>query len=106
MSHGSYHRTRRPPLRARRVRPEVSREQGVYPNPTKGEAFVTYRLPEGASQGELLVHDATGRLVRGKSLAGNGIEELPKGMLPPGVYTVALRADGMLVTTVKFIALR
>ena len=79
---------------------------GVYPNPTKGEAFVTYRLPEGASQGELLVHDATGRLVHGKSLAGNGIEELPKGMLPPGVYTVALRADGMLVTTVKFIALR
>ena len=79
---------------------------GVYPNPTKGEAFVTYQLPEGASQGELLVHDATGRLVGGKNLTGNGIEELQKGLLPPGVYTVALRADGILLSTVKFIALR
>ena len=80
---------------------------GVYPNPTKGEAYVTYQLPEGAEQGLLEVRDATGRMVRAKNLAGNGgIEELPKSQLPPGMYSVLLRADGILVSTVKFISLR
>lgn len=35
-----------------------------------------------------------------------GIVVLPQNQLPPGVYAVALRADGILVGVVKFIALR
>ncbi|MBK9759188.1 MAG: T9SS type A sorting domain-containing protein [Flavobacteriales bacterium] len=80
---------------------------GVYPNPTKGEAFVTYKLPDGATQGELRVHDATGRLVRAVNLMrSGGIVDLPKSELSSGTYAVSLRADGILVGTVKFIALR
>jgi len=80
---------------------------GVYPNPTKGEAYVTWHLPEGATNGDLLVQDATGRAVQRKNLAGSGgIVVLPQNQLPPGVYAVALRADGILVGVVKFIALR
>ncbi len=79
---------------------------GVFPNPTKSEAFVTYHLPEGAATGSLEVRDATGRLVRAKKLIGNGIDEIPKSLLSPGVYAVALWADGLLVGTAKFIVVR
>ncbi|HNM70751.1 MAG TPA: T9SS type A sorting domain-containing protein, partial [Flavobacteriales bacterium] len=79
----------------------------VYPNPTKGDAYLTYRIPEGATVGAIEVRDATGRIVRTRNLRGaGGIEELPKSVLPPGLYTVALRADGILVGAVKFISVR
>ena len=85
-------------------RPELL---GVYPNPTKGEAYVTYKLPEGSANGELQVSDATGRSVDSRNLTGaSGIIELPKSQLPPGMYTVALHADGILLSTVKFISVR
>lgn len=80
---------------------------GVYPNPTKGEAFVTYALPEGAETGWLEVRDALGRLVFSEQLnRSGGIVELRKDQLDGGLYAVTLRADGILVSSAKFIALR
>jgi hypothetical protein len=80
---------------------------GVYPNPTQGEAFITYQLPEGAERGWLDVRDAMGRVVYSKAVAGtSGIVQLPKAMLAAGVYAAALKADGIQVASSKFIALR
>ena len=80
---------------------------GVYPNPTKGEAFVTYQLPEGAETGWLDVRDALGRSVFSQQLnRSGGIVELSKDQLHGGFYAVSLRADGILVSSTKFIALR
>jgi hypothetical protein len=80
---------------------------GIYPNPTKGEAYITYNLPNGAEHGTLEVHDPTGRLVLTKSLqAGGGIVELVRGQMGVGAYVVSLKADGLRVATSKFIVQR
>ncbi len=80
---------------------------GIYPNPTKGDAYITYQLPEGAEQGTLEVHDPTGRLLLAKNLqVGGGIVELPRAQLGAGAYVVGLKADGLRVATGKFIVQR
>ncbi|MBK9275392.1 MAG: T9SS type A sorting domain-containing protein [Flavobacteriales bacterium] len=80
---------------------------GVYPNPSKGEVYVTYQLPEGAESGWLEVRDALGRLILSERLQrSGGIVELRKDLLHGGLYAVTLRADGILVSGARFIALR
>jgi len=80
---------------------------GIYPNPSKGEAYITYQLPEGAELGTLEVHDPLGRLCFARSLQpGGGIVELSHGLLVVGAYVVSLKADGFRLATKRFIVQR
>lgn len=78
---------------------------GVYPNPTRGEAFITYNLPEGLEDAEVVVTDAIGRLVWSKATGrSSGILDLPGNALTPGVYHVALLAGGLRLHGLNFTA--
>lgn len=79
---------------------------GAFPNPSQGEAFLTYTLPEGMDAAELHVFDATGRIiwqqVTGRS---SGIAEIPTP-LPAGLYQAVLRGNGVFVGSTKFTVVR
>ncbi|MBK9275394.1 MAG: T9SS type A sorting domain-containing protein [Flavobacteriales bacterium] len=80
---------------------------GVYPNPTKGEVYVTYQLPEGAEQGRLELRDLLGRPLLNKSLSGSGgIVDLSQGRLSPGTVVLMLYADDIYVAHTKLVVLR
>ena len=84
----------------------VASNLAVHPNPSQGEAYVTYSLPEGMQDAELQVFDATGRMIWHQGMGRrSGIAELPSG-LPPGMYQAALRGSGVLVGSVKFTIVR
>lgn len=79
----------------------------VHPNPTSNEAYVVWHLPVGASEALLQVVDATGRTVFNKALIGDsGIADLPKAALPPGLYHLVLKADGLRIASTKLVAVR
>ncbi|MBK9275400.1 MAG: T9SS type A sorting domain-containing protein [Flavobacteriales bacterium] len=80
---------------------------GVYPNPSKGEVYVTYSLPEGAEQGQLEVRDLLGRILHTERLAqGGGIVDLSHLRTPPGTLALILYADGIRMATTKLIVVR
>ncbi len=79
----------------------------IHPNPTSSEAYIVFRLPEGATTAWLEVVDATGRVVQSRGMSGDsGIVELPKSLLQPGLYHVGLKADGVRIANVKFTSIR
>ena len=65
----------------------------LYPNPVKDQVRI-----EGAGIDEVKVYDMLGQLVLAKTYAGEDGVVLDLGTLSAGVYTVALRAEGNLVT--------
>lgn len=80
---------------------------GVHPNPSRGDAYITYNLPEGMEGAEVVVTDAIGRVVWQRATARNsGIEELPRAVLQPGLYHVVLKADGLRLASTKFTSIR
>ncbi|MCC6578159.1 MAG: T9SS type A sorting domain-containing protein [Flavobacteriales bacterium] len=80
---------------------------GVYPNPTKGEVYVTYELPEGAEQGRLELRDVLGKLLLNQSLSGSGgIVDLSQKRLSPGTVVLMLYADDIKVAHTKLVVLR
>ena len=65
----------------------------LYPNPVKDQVRI-----EGAGIDEVKVYDMLGQLVLAKTYAGEDGVVLDLGTMSAGVYTVALRAEGNLVT--------
>lgn len=70
--------------------------RGSYPNPTTGNATITFQLDHGAGEVTLVVSDAGGREVArpidGESLgAGEHVAFVSGGALPSGVYYYTLR---------------
>ncbi|QQR87875.1 MAG: T9SS type A sorting domain-containing protein [Flavobacteriales bacterium] len=78
---------------------------GVYPNPTRGEAFITYNLPEGVEDAEVVVTDAIGRLVWSRTTGrSSGVMDLPRAAIVPGLYNVVLYAGGVRIHGLNFTA--
>ncbi len=75
---------------------------GVYPNPSQGETYLTYTLPEGMDVAEVEVFDATGRMIW-QQVTGqiSGIVRIPIA-LRAGLYQGVLRSNGSLVGSTKF----
>ncbi len=74
----------------------------VFPNPSQGETYLTYTLPEGMDVAEVEVFDATGRMIW-QQVTGqiSGIVGIPIA-LRAGLYQGVLRSNGSLVGSTKF----
>ena len=74
----------------------------AYPNPSNGPVYMVYTVPEGVEHVQILVHDATGRLVHSEGIgAKGGIHELPRTALALGLHIATLLFDGIQVGTAK-----
>ncbi|MEM1041187.1 MAG: T9SS type A sorting domain-containing protein [Bacteroidota bacterium] len=77
--------------------PEAYALSGVTPNPSRGEAVVSFALPE-AAEVRLTLYDLLGRavtdLAKGPYEAGHHAARLDGRGLPAGVYVVRLTATG------------
>jgi hypothetical protein len=72
----------------------------AYPNPSNGPVFVVYEIPEGVERAELLVVDASGKLITTRNVPPqNGIFELSS--LSSGLCIATLRCDGIRIGVVK-----
>ncbi len=72
----------------------------LFPNPATDALFV--QLPTGIGQGQLLVHDASGRLVLSRAFANTNRPELPTGSLAQGSYSLTLLCKGVPMGTARF----
>ncbi len=74
----------------------------AYPNPSNGPVYLVYDVPEGVTQVQVLVHDATGRLAFGEVVGTKGrVLELPQHALASGLHIATLLFDGIQVGTTK-----
>lgn len=75
----------------------------VYPNPFSESTQIV--LPENCSgkNCELVLTDATGRVVLVQQTNGSGIITLQRGTIEAGVYFCTLRSEGVLLTTEKLL---
>ena len=79
----------------------------VLPNPSNGPVAIAIRLPEEMNDGKVRVVDPLGRLVLEQSFTGNvQLIELDTKGLGNGLFAAEVKADGILVGTIKFEILR
>jgi len=64
---------------------------------------MTVVIPEGVSQGALLIHDGLGRLVITESFRNTNRPTLSSTALAPGSYMVTLLHNGVRLGTVRFV---
>ena len=97
------------PASAVRVRTTVAPLEilEAYPNPTSGEQWLVYNVPEGASQSSFSIRDALGRVINTNSISNqSGILELNTTSWPSGVYIATLWVDGMDLGKLKLMVQR
>ena len=63
----------------------------IHPNPVKGVFYITYDLPNGLD-GEILITDALGKLIRKVSITGEDQLLLDSEVFADGIYFVTLRS--------------
>ncbi len=79
----------------------------AYSNPTSGEQYLVYELPDGVSIAELRIHDLIGRSFSQQRLANSmGIIETNVHQLPNGMYIASIVADDLLIGQVKLLVQR
>ncbi len=79
----------------------------AYPNPTAGEQWLVYELPEGVEMAELRVHDLVGRQYTNQRIGNTmGIFEMNTQQLPNGMYIASVIADDLLIGQVKLLVQR
>lgn len=76
------------------------------PNPAKGNTRISYSLPSGASRAQLLLTDATGKLLKSITLNTSGTVNLDVTGLSSGVYHYSLAIDGKIAETKKITVIR
>jgi hypothetical protein len=70
----------------------------LYPNPTAGNAMLSFELTQPQSY-QILVYDMTGNLVlnqQGEADQGRNLLPVNSGSLMPGMYVVQLRSEGFV----------
>jgi len=79
----------------------------VFPNPSNGQAFVTFETPTDEVNSLLRVVDLSGReLYSAPTGSGPGVRTIETDTWSNGVYMVELRVDGATLTTSKLVVQR
>ena len=75
-----------------------------YPNPTRTTITIPYRLPQGNSEGQLLLHDMSGKLINSYKV-DDTFDELIISMdkLPAGTYYYFIRTNNQSTSGKKII---
>jgi hypothetical protein len=77
----------------------------VYPNPSQGGlSTISYHLPQGSKQGQIVIYDLLGREAKRYTVDNNFSELLlSDNELPPGTYVYSLLTNGKVVESKKVI---
>ena len=80
-------------------------EQNV-PNPFRKTTRFSYTLPQKFSNAQIVINDATGKMVKQINLSGNGkgSVSINAAALPSGVYTYSLIVDKQIVGSKQMIS--
>ncbi len=79
----------------------------AYPNPSSGDQWLVYELPEGIAFAHLRIHDVIGKEYPGRIITNTkGIVELNGQPLPNGLYLASLVADDLLIGQIKLMIQR
>lgn len=79
----------------------------VFPNPTSGNATITYTLPQGETKGEIIIYDIAGAEVKKVTVTnGNGKIVLDNSALQSGTYFYQLIASKGAVGTKKMVVVK
>ena len=92
-------------LKSLKVKDTVRRPSlvGVYPNPAKGEFYITYVLPTERESASINIYDLQGKLVHSENITvGYGILSLNAKQFATGSYVFELELNGQKVATEKF----
>jgi hypothetical protein len=76
----------------------------AYPNPTHSTLTIPYKLPEGSSQGELMIQDLSGRVIK-SYLVDKTFSNIKINVaeLPAGAYLYNVKAGSSVSKTEKFV---
>lgn len=78
----------------------------IYPNPVSGNVIFSYQLPTDVEVAELVVHDATGRVIfRVVVQDTQALQEWNTHHAVPGAYSVSLVDAARVLCTEKLIVL-
>jgi hypothetical protein len=82
-------------------------EQNV-PNPFDGSCYISYYIPSGMHNAELLITDISGHTLKSYSLAtsGYGKQTIYGSELISRMYRYSLVIDGKLIDTKKMVVVR
>lgn len=75
----------------------------VHPNPASGEAFFTAKIPEGATDAQIILSDSFGKVVWKSQVEGSQIIPLNLGRFGSGVYVYTLKMDGIVTESGKLV---
>jgi hypothetical protein len=74
----------------------------VYPNPANDYIIVEYHLDDIPSQGMIIIHNATGRIIKSYSISRSRNQEIiPVSDLPTGLYLITLVIEGVREVSAK-----
>ena len=76
------------------------------PNPSSSTTRISYNLPAGVNQAQLLLTDAQGKIIKAISLNNSGTVDLNTGGLSSGVYNYSLLINGKIADTKKLVVAR
>lgn len=77
----------------------------AYPNPSRGEFHIGYKILEGVEKTEMVLYNSEGKTILSAQLntkQSNGILEWNE-TLPAGIYEASLICDGIRIETIKII---
>ena len=76
----------------------------AFPNPTRNNITISYKLPEGSRKGELLIYDLNGKTVKQYTVtdAFSNVQ-LYFDALPAGTYTYGIKTESETIPAGKFI---
>ncbi len=78
-----------------------------YPNPSANEVKITFTLPEGVKQGELILNNANGQKQKTFVVDSRfGFITLDNSQLPNGMYYYNIIANGEISSTQKLVLLK
>ena len=78
------------------------------PNPFRGNTTISYNVPQGAGNAQIVVYDAAGKTLKqfNVSSMGRGTVNMDATMLPSGTYHYSLYIDGKIVDTRKMVLIK
>lgn len=79
----------------------------IFPNPTNGNATITYTLPQGETKGEIIIYDIAGAQVKRIAItSGNSTIELDDSALQSGTYFYQLTTNKGVAGTRKLVVVK
>lgn len=80
---------------------------GIYPNPVRDYAYITYTLPEGTEYSEIIILNATGQVITNKSInIDDKYIRIDMKKISEGMYYYKIIIDNSYSSSGKFVLVR